>query len=51
MDRPQIKLWTHGHTHHAFDYVIGETRVVCNPRGYEGYEGPTGWDPNKVIEI
>lgn len=38
MDRPQIKLWTHGHTHHEFDYTIGETRVVCNPRGYIGYE-------------
>ena len=38
MDRPQIKLWTHGHTHHVFDYVVGETRVVCNPRGYVGYE-------------
>lgn len=38
LDRPQIKLWTHGHTHHVFDYVIGETRVVCNPRGYVGYE-------------
>ena len=37
-DHPQIKLWTHGHTHHEFDYVIGETRVVCNPRGYIGYE-------------
>jgi Icc-related predicted phosphoesterase len=37
-DRPQIKLWTHGHTHHVFDYVIGETRVVCNPRGYYGHE-------------
>jgi Icc-related predicted phosphoesterase len=37
-DRPQIKLWTHGHTHHVFDYVIGETRVVCNPRGYHGHE-------------
>ena len=37
-DRPQIKLWTHGHTHHVFDYMIGETRVVCNPRGYAGYE-------------
>jgi Icc-related predicted phosphoesterase len=38
MDRPQIKLWTHGHTHHVFDYMIGETRVVCNPRGYYGHE-------------
>ena len=38
LDNPQIKLWTHGHTHHCFDYVIGETRIVCNPRGYKGYE-------------
>jgi predicted phosphodiesterase len=38
LDHPQIKLWTHGHTHHKFDYMIGETRIVCNPRGYEGYE-------------
>ena len=38
LDNPQIKLWTHGHTHHCFDYVIGETRVVCNPRGYIGRE-------------
>jgi hypothetical protein len=36
--RPQIKLWVHGHTHDDFDYVIGETRVVCNPRGYNGHE-------------
>ena len=28
LDRGQIKLWTHGHTHHPFDYVIGETRIV-----------------------
>ena len=29
-----IKLWVHGHTHDEFDYKIGITRVVCNPRGY-----------------
>jgi DNA repair exonuclease SbcCD nuclease subunit len=53
MDHPQIKLWTHGHTHHPFDYVIGETRIVCNPRGYEndGYSEDTGWDPTKILEI
>ena len=51
MDRPQIKLWTHGHTHHPFDYVIGETRIVCNPRGYEGYEPDSGWNPNIMIEV
>jgi predicted phosphodiesterase len=38
IDHPQIKLWTHGHTHHNFDYCIGSTRVVCNPRGYINYE-------------
>ena len=38
LNRPQIKLWTHGHMHNQSDYVIGETRVVCNPRGYIGYE-------------
>ena len=38
IDHPQIKLWTHGHTHHNFDYMIGSTRVVCNPRGYINYE-------------
>jgi hypothetical protein len=37
-DHPQIRLWTHGHTHHNFDYQIGQTRVVCNPRGYHGHE-------------
>ena len=38
MDHPQIKLWTHGHTHEDFDYMVGSTRVVCNPRGYINYE-------------
>ena len=38
LDHPQIKLWTHGHTHEDFDYLIGSTRVVCNPRGYIDYE-------------
>jgi len=30
----QPKLWIHGHTHGNCDYLVGETRVVCNPRGY-----------------
>jgi predicted phosphodiesterase len=38
LDHPQIKVWTHGHTHHNFDYMVGSTRIVCNPRGYIGYE-------------
>ena len=38
LDHPQIALWTHGHTHDPFDYMIGETRIVCNPRGYGGHD-------------
>jgi len=38
LDHPQIVLWTHGHTHHPFDYMIGDTRIVCNPRGYAGHD-------------
>ena len=53
LDRPQIKLWTCGHTHHAHWYYMGETLVVCNPRGYEtnqGSENPT-WNPNLVLDL
>lgn len=28
------KLIVHGHTHERCDYMIGDTRVICNPRGY-----------------
>jgi len=38
LDNPRIKVWTHGHTHDPYDYMVGTTRVVCNPRGYIGYE-------------
>jgi predicted phosphodiesterase len=37
-DHPQIVLWTHGHTHDKFDYMVGSTRIACNPRGYLGHE-------------
>lgn len=28
-------IWIHGHVHNSFDYNIGKTRILCNPRGYE----------------
>lgn len=50
-DHPQIRLWTHGHTHEDFDYMIGATRVVCNPRGYVNHEPRTQtWQP-KTVEV
>lgn len=38
LDHPHINVWVHGHTHNHSDYLVGNTRVVCNPRGYHGYE-------------
>ena len=51
LDHPQIKLWTHGHTHEDFDYMIGSTRVVCNPRGYINYEDRADDFKLKYVEI
>ena len=51
INNPNIKLWIHGHTHHNFDYVIGETRVVCNPRGYINYESQADNFKLATIEI
>ncbi|MBN2705934.1 MAG: metallophosphoesterase [Deltaproteobacteria bacterium] len=46
----QPRLWLHGHTHNSFDYKLGRTRIVCNPRGYAG-ENRGDFDLNKVVEI
>jgi predicted phosphodiesterase len=51
LDHPQIKLWTHGHTHHNFDYMIGSTRIVCNPRGYVNYEAQADTWQLQTLEI
>lgn len=51
MDHPQIVLWTHGHTHEKYDYMIGDTRIVCNPRGYIGHERISEEFELKVVEV
>lgn len=51
LDRPQIKMWTHGHTHDKFDYMIGTTRIVCNPRGYIDYEPCADTFDFQLLEI
>lgn len=50
LDAPQIKLWVHGHMHDPFDYMIGDTRVVCNPRGYPN-EKKNPFYEAQVIEL
>lgn len=52
LDHPQIKVWTHGHTHDPFDYMVGSTRIICNPRGYAGYEQRADdFDPTYGFEV
>lgn len=42
-------LWVHGHVHHRVDYVMGQTKVLANPRGYPGES--SGFDPGLVVDI
>lgn len=51
LDRPQIVLWTHGHMHDPFDYMMGETRIVCNPRGYKGHDPHAEHFQLKFIDV
>jgi predicted MPP superfamily phosphohydrolase len=44
------KLWVHGHIHFRSDYMIGETRVLANPRGYPD-EFVKAFDPGLVVEV
>lgn len=46
-------LWIHGHTHDAFDYVEGNTRVVVNPRAYPKEASSTGvsFDWARVVAL
>jgi Icc-related predicted phosphoesterase len=49
IDRYEPGLWVHGHVHTAFDYRVGETRVVCNPRGYPGERND--WNSMLTVEV
>lgn len=47
----KIKLWTHGHTHLSYDYKIGNTQIVCNPRGYWGHKLNDKFFENLIVEV
>jgi predicted phosphodiesterase len=54
VERAQPDIWIHGHTHDSFDYAVGETRVLCNPRGYPQKDGTfenLEFDPALTIEV
>lgn len=45
------RLWIHGHTHHNVDYVIGDTRLLANQRGYYAVEPNAQFVPDLVVDI
>ena len=49
IEEGEPKLWIHGHTHDSCDYMVGMTRIVCNPRGY-GRENTT-FDAGFLVEV
>ena len=53
MGAGRAALWIHGHTHDSFDYEVGGTRVVCNPRGYSrnGINENALFDPAFIVEV
>ena len=32
--RHKPNYWMHGHLHSSSDYMVGDCRVLCNPKGY-----------------
>ncbi|MBS0348756.1 MAG: metallophosphoesterase family protein [Proteobacteria bacterium] len=46
-------LWIHGHTHDSFDYRLGSTRVLANPRGYvrDGIAENPAFDPGLTVTV
>ena len=44
-------LHVHGHTHQSYDYMINNTRVVCNPYGYWGYDTNPDFDREIILEV
>ena len=53
IERWQPALWLHGHVHDSFDYRVGATRVVANPRGYAraGVAENAQFNPGLVLEV
>lgn len=49
--RVKPTLWVHGHTHTGCQYKIGDTLVVCNPRGYPSSKEIKLWNPNLIVEV
>ena len=53
VEKSGAALWVHGHTHDSFDYHVGRTRVLANPRGYvkDGSAENAAFNPGLTVEV
>jgi Icc-related predicted phosphoesterase len=55
IEQYQPSLWIHGHMHASSDYRVGDTRIVCNPKGYGphafGATHENGGFEMKIVEV
>lgn len=51
LDHPRIQQVFHGHTHEKHDYMMGDVRIRCNPRGYAKNDMVKDFDPVGFGEI
>lgn len=50
LKHPNIKAWCCGHVHTVTNTKVGNTLIVCNPRGYERNMESLDWNPNTFID-
>ena len=51
LDNPNIKYWIHGHLHTRHEYMIGDTTIISNCRGYHKIESATKTFRIKILEV
>jgi predicted phosphodiesterase len=55
IEKYKPSMWIHGHTHTNCDYVLDNTRVLCNPAGYwNKYSSQLenlNYNKNKILEV
>lgn len=51
IEKYDIDVWCHGHTHDNVDVEVHGTRILCNPRGYVGHELNKGFNEQLTFEV
>ncbi len=45
------EMWIHGHVHSSSDYMIDDTRIICNPRGYWKDGLNPNFDDTLIVDV